>query len=125
MNSFGSLRSALTNLRERISTGICKKTQRLNLEIGRQHIQTRNKPRDGGERREMEGANQTLTESEIRRIFQAKCDESSPAQVAREFKISRAYVSDILKGNRHISKRVAGKLGFAMREHVVRYYTRD
>lgn len=42
------------------------------------------------------------------------CDASSQAQVARSIGVSRAYMSDILKGKRSISKKVAKFFGYSV-----------
>lgn len=50
---------------------------------------------------------------QMRSVLQAFCKNAgSQAQAARLLKISRAHVSDMLRGRRDISENIARKLGY-------------
>ena len=65
-----------------------------------------------------------ITETEMRSIIIDRCRRRSSADVARELGISRSYMSQITKGQCHVSAEIAQKLGYAVRrDEVVRVRT--
>ena len=53
-----------------------------------------------------------ITETELRNKIIRRVTETSQADVSRELKISRAYISDVVAGKRRISNRIAKHFGF-------------
>jgi len=53
-----------------------------------------------------------VTRDEVIAVIRKETEGSSLRQAAKRFGISAAYLSDILRGNREISDRIAAKFGF-------------
>lgn len=68
-----------------------------------------------------------ISETELRGLLVKECDKTSAADVARQIGVSRTIISDMCRGKRRISNKVAKYLGYAWVRQKVRFdrfYTR-
>lgn len=65
----------------------------------------------------------TYTREDVVAAIQKEIDKTSLRQTAKRIGISAGYLSDVLKGNRHVSETMAGAFGFT-REVVTQFVFR-
>lgn len=54
-----------------------------------------------------------ITETELRNKINKEAADTSQSAVAKKYGVSRAYISDIVRGKRRVSKRIAKMYGYA------------
>lgn len=64
-----------------------------------------------------------LSVEDVKNRIWARTEGSSLRKVAKELGVSAAYLSDVMRGNRNISHKLAERLGFKMKVVVIKTVT--